>query len=313
MKSKSLIEGIMKITLALIFVAAAAFALEQTKQLRFSSPDEAVRVLVAAVKDADIAKLLKILGAEAKPILDTGDDQADQESRERFLKAFALSHSLQKSGEEKILLEVGKSGWQFPFPIVKEGNSWLFDAEAGEEEIQKRRIGKNELSTIQAILAYVDAQREYYLLNPMQEKLPSYAQKFKSTPGLKDGLYYPVKEGETPSPLGEIYANAQAQGTLKREADSERPSYYGYYYRILTSQGPDAPGKAYDYVVNGKLFGGHALIAWPAHYDETGIMTFIVNQDGIVYEKDLGIDTAEKAAEITSFNPDASWKRVKSQ
>lgn len=281
-----------------------------TAQKRFATPEEAVQALVEAIKQDDTAKLVELFGPDIKAILDTGETAYDKDNRALFLAAYERAHNLEKFGDAYIILEVGKLEWQFPIPLVKEEESWRFDLEAGKEEMQNRRIGRNELSTMKALLAYVDAQREYNSENINKDKLNTYAQKFMSTEGQRDGLYYPVKEGEKPSPLGELFANAQAKGQLKEQAQGGPRPYFGYYYRILTSQGPDAPGGAYDYLVDGKLFGGHAAIAWPVSYGESGIMTFIVNHKGTVYEKDLGANTSELAAEITTFNPDKTWKRA---
>jgi hypothetical protein len=191
---------------------------------------------------------------------------------------------------------------------VKGKDGWRFDARQGREEVLNRRIGRNELSAAQAMLAYVDAQREYYLRNPRNDKLLHYAQKFDSAPGKRDGLYFPTRTGEKPSPLGPLFASAKAAGYTK-DGDRMPDPYYGYRYRILKGQGPDAPGGAYDYVVQGRMIGGFALIAWPASYGSSGVMSFIVNHEGVVYEKDLGPNTAAAAAKITRFNPDRSWKR----
>jgi hypothetical protein len=190
---------------------------------------------------------------------------------------------------------VGKDNWPLPIPIVKDGAGWRFDTLAAKAEILNRRIGRNELSAIQAVQAYVDAQREYYLRNPQNDKLLHYAQRIISTQGKRDGLYYPTKSGEPPSPLGALFAGGR--------------TYHGYRYRILKQQGPDAPGGAYDYVAQGKMIGGFALVAYPASYGSSGVMTFLINHDGVVYEKDLGPDTAQSVQEITRFNPDKSWKQ----
>ncbi|HET9734626.1 MAG TPA: DUF2950 domain-containing protein, partial [Burkholderiales bacterium] len=233
---------------------------------------------------------------------------ADREGRARFVKSYEEANKLDKSGEAKVFLSTGKDSWPMPIPIVKGTAGWRFDTKQGQEEILNRRIGRNELFTMQAMLAYVDAQREYYLRNPRNDKLLHYAQKFDSAPGKRDGLYFPTKAGEKPSPLGPLFASAKAAGYTK-DGDGMPDPYYGYRYRILKGQGPDAPGGAYDYVVQGRMIGGFALIAWPASYGSTGVMSFIVNHDGVVYEKDLGPGTAAAAGKITRFNPDKTWKR----
>ena len=289
-------------------VAAGQVAGAAATQKTFDTPEAAVKELVAAARADDPKALLAVLGPDAKGIVSSGDAVADHASRERFVHAYDEANKLEASGDAKTILAVGKDAWPMPIPIVKTSAGWRFDSKQGAEEILNRRIGRNELSVIQVAEAYVDAQKEYYLRNPTQDKLLHYAQRFGSTKGKKDGLYYPVGAGEQASPLGELVAKAQAAGY--KPGESPKPSaYYGYYYRILKAQGPDAPGGAYDYVVRGKMIGGFALVAYPATYGNSGVMTFIVNQDGIVYEKDLGPKTAAIASKMTKYNPDATWKR----
>ncbi|MCS5711539.1 DUF2950 family protein [Candidatus Berkiella aquae] len=301
------ILGVTTATLALCTSVNAAT--QNTKQMSFSSPEEAVTTFVSSIKADDKDKLIQIFGTEAKPLVESGDAIEDKANRELFLKAYNNANKLEKVSDTKFILTIGKDNWQFPIPLVQEANSWHFDTDSGKEEILNRRIGRNEISVMKALLAYVDAQHDYYLSNPQQDKQLSYAQKFQSTLNTHDGLYYPVKSGETPSPLGEFYAKAHSEG---HDANSEsKQPYYGYFYRILKSQGPDAKGGAYDYLVQGKMIGGHALIAWPATYGNTGMMTFIVNQEGKIYEKDLGANTQVDVEKITTFNPDKTWKMVK--
>lgn len=295
----------------IVMLMFSTLTIAATNQTSFASPEAAVKALIATIKEDDTNKLIQILGADAKPLLESGDPVEDQTNREKFLKAYEEANKLEKASDTKYLLTLGKDEWPFPIPLVKEANGWYFDTAAGKEEILNRRIGRNELSTIQAVLAYVDAQRDYYLTDPDGNKLFSFADKFLSTPGKRDGLYYPVKENEPSSPLGEAYAKARAAGYGEKKTESGQQPYYGYYYRILKSQGPAAPGGAHDYLIQGQMVGGHALIAWPANYGNTGVMTFIVNQDGVVYEKDLGADTNEVAQQIMNFNPDKTWKAVK--
>jgi hypothetical protein len=279
------------------------------KQKTYATPEEAAKDLMAAVKAHDPNALLPILGPEAKSLVSSGDKVADREGAERFLRSYEEANKLEKSGDAKAILVTGKDDWPFPIPIVKESDRWRFDTQAGGQEILNRRIGRNELHTVQAMLAYVDAQQEYYLRNPQNSKLLQYAQKFISTPGKRDGLYYPTKAGEPPSPLGPAFEGARARGYAQAEGD-QPGAYHGYRYRILTAQGPGAPGGAYDYLVKGGMMGGFALIAWPATYGNSGVMTFLVNHDGSVYEKDLGPETPAAAQKITKFDPDQSWKKV---
>jgi hypothetical protein len=208
------------------------------------------------------------------------------------------------------MLSTGKDDWPFPIPIVKNDAGWRFDNGAGKEELINRRIGRNELAVMQVALAYADAQREYYLGNPRKDKLLQYSQKFVSTQGKRDGLYWPTKEGEPQSPLGPLVAGVRAKGYSKAGTEAGvGDAYFGYRYRILKAQGPDAKGGAYDYVVRGKMIGGFALVAYPAQYGASGVMTFIVNHDGVVYERDLGPDSAGAAQKMTRFNPDKTWKK----
>lgn len=290
--------------LAAIGTAAAA----ETKAKSFGSPEEAVKALVAAAGDSKA--VLAILGPEARPLINSGDAVADKADRERFLKAYAEANKLMKSRDDMTLLVVGKDEWIFPIPIVKDKAGWRFDTREGKEEILNRRIGRNELSAIQAVQAYVDAQRDYYLRNPQNDRLLQYAQRFISNQGRRDGLYFPVKAGEQASPLGPLFDRRQA---AKKDEGTQRVPYYGYYYRILRAQGPDAPGGAYSYLAQGKMIGGFALVAWPASYRNSGVMTFLVNHDGVVYEKDLGPETPAAVGKITRFNPDKTWKRLESR
>jgi hypothetical protein len=293
-------------------LGAASIALAaEAKQKIYATPEEAVKELVASMKSGDVKAMMAILGQGSKDIVQSGDAVADKAGRERFVKSYEEANLLEKSGDSKVVLSTGKDNWPFPIPIVKDAAGWRFDAKQGGEEILNRRIGRNELSAIQAVQAYVDAQREYYLSNPQRDKLLHYAQRIVSTPGKRDGLYFPTKAGERPSPLGPGFDRAKAQGYEKaKDAAAGKPvPYHGYFYRILNRQGPDAPGGAYDYVAQGKMIGGFALVAWPASYGNSGVMTFIANHEGVVYEKDLGPDTPAAVKKITRFNPDKSWKR----
>jgi hypothetical protein len=231
----------------------------------------------------------------------------DRHDRERLVQEYEESHSLVMSGETKAVLQVGKDDWLFPIPLVKDQTGWRFDTQAGREEILNRRIGRNELAAIEVCRAYVDAQREYYLRNPQGDALLQYAQQFASAEGKRDGLYWATEPGEEASPLGPLVANARGGGYRKGEGGKPVP-YHGYYYRILKAQGPDAPGGAYDYVVDGQMLGGFALVAYPASWGNSGVMTFIVNHDGVVYQKYLGPNTAAVARAMTRFSPDSTWK-----
>jgi len=282
----------MKLLTAIALVLAlAAETLAAAGPKIFPTPEAAVEEFVAAARARDTKRLLVILGPEAKGLIGPG------EARGRFIQAYDEARSIESTGSRAVLV-VGRQEWPFPIPLVKDDAGWRFDTAAGKAEIVNRRIGQNELSTIKAALAYVDAQREYYLRNPQNDKLLQYAQRIGSTQGKRDGLYFPVKSGQPPSPLGELHAHPKGE------------PYHGYRYRVLKAQGPDAPGGAYSYVANGKMIGGFALVAYPAQYGASGVMSFIVSHEGVVYEKDLGPDSVALARKITRFNPDKSWKRL---
>jgi hypothetical protein len=297
------------VALVVLSVAAAwgAPVSGAVQQRRFPSLDDAERALIAALKSGDNATLLAIFGDGSQGLVSSGDPVADRRARERFVSSYEEKHSLEAGGG-KVVLVVGRDNFPFPIPLVPDGPSWRFDTAAGKEEIINRRIGRNELNTIQACLAYVDAQREYYTRDPDGDSLLQYAQRFASTPGKRDGLFWPTKPGEAPSPLGPLVARARGEGYSKRS--SGPVPYWGYYYRILSSQGKDAPGGAYDYLAQNHMIGGFALVAYPAQYGVSGVMTFIVNHDGVVYQKDLGPNTAAIARAMKEFNPDSTWTKV---
>jgi len=293
---------------ALFCVGVGPAVLAAEKQKTFGSPEEAAKALAAASRAGDVKALESILGPGSASLIRSGDAVADRRGRERFARAYGEASKVERQGEAKAILMIGKDEWPMPIPIVKGKAGWRFDAKQGGEEVLNRRIGRNELSAVQAVLAYVDAQREYYLRNPRGDKLLHYALKFGSAPGKRDGLYFPTKAGEPPSPLGPIFASATAEGYTKN-GDGLPVPYQGYRYRILKGQGPDAPGGAYDYMAQGRMIGGFALVAWPASYGSSGVMTFIASHAGVVYEKDLGPDSAAAVRKITRFNPDKTWKR----
>ena len=285
------------------------------KQKAFPSPEDAVRSLMDALKANNDFALLEIFGPGSDDLIQSGDPVLDDEERARFREAYDQAHRLVLEKEDRVALHVGKEDWPVPIPIVKEGNLWRFDTDEGKEEILNRRIGRNELSVIQACLAYVDAQREYATKDRDKDGVLEYAQRFASSPGKKDGLFWEAKQGERPSPLGPLVAQAVVEGYKKGEEGKQAQGqtlvpYHGYYYKILKAQGKNAPGGAYDYVVKGKMIGGFALVAWPAKYGASGIMTFMVNHDGVVYEKDLGPQTASIASPTARFDPDHTWKKV---
>lgn len=279
----------------------------ETAQKQFDSPDAAVEALVSAAKDGNQKALLKILGPDGRDVISSGDKVADTGARKRFIAGYEKKHSLTPQGDDKNILIMGEKDWPFPIPIVSKDGEWEFDTAAGLEEILLRRIGRNELNAIQVELAYVAAQNDYAALDTDGYDPRLYAQRIVSSKGKKDGLYWPSGEGESQSPLGALFAEASAQGY--KVGDKPIP-YHGYVYRILKRQGPDAAGGAFDYVVDGNMIGGFALIARPAQYGNSGVMTFIVNHDGVVFQKDLGPDTPELAEGIDAFSPDSTWTKV---
>jgi hypothetical protein len=295
--------------LSILFGFSAISVAAMAPQKSFASGEEAVRAAVEAAKNNDDKELLAIFGAQAKELLFSGDAVADKQRRGQFLAAYAEKNRLATEGESAILI-VGKQEWPFPIPVVKKGQSWVFDTDKGKEEILNRRIGENELFTIQACLAIVDAQREYAIKDRNRDGLLEYAQKFVSDPGKKNGLYWNAKEGEPQSPLGPILIQIRSEG-YQAEPSATPVPYHGYYYRILTAQGKDAPGGAYSYLVKGKMIGGFAVVAYPAEYGNSGVMTFIVNHDGKVFQKNLGSNTGSIAKGMKEYNPDKTWAEVK--
>ena len=300
------------ILLGALFIALHMSGLcraESVKQRAFASPEEAVKAMTEAVKSKDAKALEAIFGPGSKDLVSSGDPVADSATFERFAALCGEKSRLMEVSAGKVVLQVGNEDWPFPIPLVKKENLWLFDAKEGKDEILARRIGRNELGAIQACLAYVDAQREYVLQSKAGGRLPEYAQKFISDPGKKNGLYWDAREGERGSPLGPLFAEAAKQGYTPKEDNKPSP-YYGYYYRILKAQGKNAPDGAYDYVVKGKMIGGFAMVAYPAKYASSGVMTFVVNHDGVVYQKDLGQNTEKTAQAMKLFNPDGTWRKV---
>lgn len=288
--------------------AVAAEPTEEAKQTSFASPEEAMKGLVAALRAGNTKAAETILGPGSGKLLTSGDATADENAREQFLAAYDEANKVDKDENGNIIFEVGKNEWPFPIPVVEKDGRWRFDSKAGAQEIIDRRIGANELNTINVVLAYVDAQREYASVDRDRNGYLEYAQKFMSSPGKRDGLYWPAPVGEEDSPMGPLMVNAQAKGYQFTEG---KPTpYYGYYYRILKAQGPNAPGGAMDYVIHDHMIGGFALVAYPASYGSSGIMTFVVNYEGDVYQKDLGPKTTEIAEKMTAYDPDSSWTKV---
>jgi len=295
-------------------LAATEFTAAQSPDpMHFSSPEKAVNALIDAAKKKDAAAVVSVLGPATKDWIISGDPVQDEQGRERLIAAYDEKHDIEKHGNDTAVLVIGNDGFPFPFPIVKDAKGWAFHPEQGKEELLNRRIGENELTTIQVLLAIGDAQRDYATRDWDGDGLRAYASRFASTEGKKDGLFWQANEGEAQSPLGPLVAEAAREGYTPKtdgtESD-ETNAYHGYRFRILSSQGPNAPGGAYDYVVDKKMVGGFATLAYPARYGVSGIMTFVVSHDGLVYEADLGPETEPAAHAIKAFDPGEGWKKV---
>lgn len=295
---------------SLMLASAGAFAILAVTaptagaQQPFPTAERAVETLVKVVRDDNVGAMLRVFGRGGADIILSGDPVEDAALRKRFVAAFDEAHRVDID-KDKATLVIGKDDFPFPVPLVRRGGSWRFDVVAGREEILARRIGRNELSAIQTCLAYVDAQNEYAAAD-RGAGAGVYAQRIVSTPGRKNGLYWPSRTEADQSPLGELFAQASVQGYRA----GARAPYHGYYYRILTRQGPSAPGGALDYVVRGKMIGGFALVAYPADYGNSGIKTFMISHEGVVYEKDLGRRTDYLAQRIIAYNPDQTWTKA---
>jgi hypothetical protein len=289
-------------------LASTAIAATSSGQQVFPSVTAAAKALVTAARTDDMAALSSILGRDAKEILSSGDPVADNNSRDNFVAKYDQMQRLAYDDRGRVILYLGADNWPFPIPLVKSGNGWVFDTEAGKRELLFRRIGRNELFTIDVLADLADAQQEYASEIRDDASVKQFARKIQSGPGKHDGLYWPVSSGEEESPIGPLIADATAEG-YQTGATAPIP-FHGYYYRILSRQGRNAPGGAKDYVVEGKMTRGFAFLAYPATYRASGVMTFLINQDGVIVQKDLGTDTAKVANEITEYNPDKTWEEV---
>jgi len=304
-----LFSGVLIILAVVTMVTASVTgATEGTGQRIFTSAQQAVDALVTAARENNDSELLAILGPGSEDIIASGDQVADQKGRAHFLKAYEKKNSLRKDSDSRTVLIVGNKNYPFPIPIVRQEKGWIFDTQAGIDEILNRRIGRNELHTIEVMHAYTDAQREYACMKPAGG-IPEFAQKFASSKGKKDGLYWEAGEGEEESPIGPLIAEAAEDGYTGGLVNEPPEPFHGYYFKILAAQGKDANGGAFDYVVDGKMVLGFALVAYPAKYGASGVMTFLVNQEGVIYEKDLGEETVKEAEAMTTFNPDKTWHK----
>ena len=294
--------------LALCAVVSCKRATEPTART-FATPDDAVRALIEAAKANSLQNVVALFGPEGQDLVDSSDAATGRRNREVFTVAVAERWQLQDQPDGRKVLVIGDESWPFPVPLVKDANGWRFDTAAGKEEIIARRIGRNELAVIQVCRAYVVAQRLYAERGHDGHPAGIYAARFQSDAGKQNGLYWPVERGVKRSPRGDLVAQAAEEGRPLGQA-GEKPPFHGYYFKILTGQGSSAPGGAKDYVVNGLMSGGFALVAWPAQYDVTGVMTFVVNHDGVVHEKDLGPETAALIKAMTRYDPESSWAQV---
>jgi len=295
----------------LLFVSMLPGRLLAADEQTFTSPDEAVKALLAAATNHDTNALHSIFGPEGHELVSPDVVQATNESK-MFVQRLEEKTRLSTNSNSTLTLELGADAWPFPIPLVNEGGQWFFDTAAGRAEILNRRIGMDELGAIDVCRAYVDAQREYAAQDRMGDSVLAYAQFLHSTPGTHDGLFWPAKSGEELSPLGPLVAAARVEGYHRTATmlNDEQAPYHGYYFKILTRQGKYAPGGKYNYVINGRMIAGFALLAWPAEWGNTGVMTFTVNQQGKVCQCNLGKKTAKIAAAMTWFDPDSNWTPV---
>ena len=297
--------------LALLSMLMGTRATWAVDQKTFASPAEAIHALVKAAEDGSQDEMLAVLGDDGKDLVYSGDPVQDKTGMEKFVKSYKTKHAIVTEDDKTRILQVGPNDWPMPIPIVNDGGKWRFDTAAGKEELLYRRIGRNELGAIAACRGYIDAQKDYAAEG--HDGLPAgiYAQRLMSSSGKQDGLYWETAEGEPTSPAGPFLAEAGGQGYEGEGLGGKSQPYHGYLYRILKAQGAAAKGGAKNYLSDGNLSGGVGLVAYPAEYKVSGVMTFIINQDGVAYEKDLGEKTTEIAKAMTEYNPDSTWHKVK--
>ena len=293
-----------------VLIAACAIACGQKSPRTFATPEDAAQELMRVAKTGTLDDLIALFGPDSKELADGSDPATGRMNRQTFAVAARESWKLTDDGPDRKVLVIGNEAWPFPVPIVKDGTSWRFDAAAGKEEVIARRIGRNELAVIAVARTYVAAQKQYALDGHDGKPAGLYAQSFRSDPGKHNGLYWQASRGERLSPLGDLVAQAAEEGRVAASGGAQPSSFHGYHFKILAAQEAAAPGGAKSYVVNGDMSAGFALVAWPADYDVTGVMTFIVNQEGVVREKDMGTDTDAAARAMTGYNPDDSWTVV---
>jgi hypothetical protein len=291
---------------AAIVMAGLLVVPEARAQQTFKSAEAAADALVTAARAGNRQRVIAVLGPGSAELVSSGDPVQDEETRKEFVAAYDVKHTINREDGKPATLVIGRDDFPFPIPLVEKNGSWSFDTEAGREEILARRIGRNELAAIQIALAFYDAENEYADMMPKMDGLSVYARRIVSQPGKKDGLYWPAAQGEPESPIGEAVADASQRGYRVGKGEP----YYGYRFKVLTRQGPAAPGGELDYIIDGKMVGGFGLVAWPAEYGNSGIATFMINHRGDVYERDLGPDTQKIASGMTRFNPDHTWKKA---
>lgn len=301
---------VLMLAISSIWSHAVSFAATESSQQReFRSPASAAAALVEAARADDLKSVAAILGPDAQEVISSGDSVADNNAREDFTKRYDQMHRLAYNDKGQVILYVGADNWPLPIPIVKRGDNWVFDTAAGKEELLYRRVGRNELFTIDVLQELADAQQEYAAAQLKSSGMSQFAQKIFSDPEKRDGLYWPTSGDQSESPIGPLIADATAEG-YRRDPSGHPAPFHGYFYKVLTSQGSNAPGGAIDYIADGKMTHGFAFLAYPAEYPASGVMTFMINQNGVLVEKDLGPDTEKLAAAITTYNPDPSWSEL---
>jgi hypothetical protein len=295
--------------LASLFVTPFASAGDTAPQQVFPTASAAVTALVEADKADDMKALSSILGPDSDQILSSGDPVADKNARDEFVRRYDEMHRLAYDDQGRVILYIGAGNWPVPIPLIKKDSGWVFDTAAGKDELLYRRIGRNELFTIKVLEDLADAQSEYASAAHDGGTEGAFAQKILSDKGKQNGLYWEAAEGQPASPIGPLVAKATAAGYTRDSGDNPIP-FHGYYYKILTGQGRNAPGGAKKYLVEGKMTNGFAFLAYPAEYRASGVMTFMINQDGVIVQKDLGPDTAKLASALSEYNPDKTWQEV---
>jgi hypothetical protein len=307
MRTNSIVSKAAVCGAAMAAILVSAACSRSTAQQTYNTPEEAVRALVDASKAEDLDQVISIFGSDGRELADSSDQATARRNREVFIAAAAERWQLVDQQDGRKVLVIGNESWPFPVPLVKDQKGWRFDTEAGKEEVVARRVGRNELAAIRICRTFVDAQRIYAQRGHDNQPAGLYAKAFRSDQGRQNGLFWRAGRGEKRSPLGDLVAQAAEEGTDLAKSGAQPSPFHGYYFRILTAQGAAAPGGARDYIVDGKLSGGFALVAWPAQYDVTGVMTFVVNQDGVVREKDLGAGTDATVKSLKAYDPDSSW------